>query len=885
MDVSPPALGVPLQRGEPSTASAGNIAAPARAAGFFALAVILGQVVLIASVMRAAGLDPLALRRVVYIAAAGFIINHLLPVRLRLPFFSLLSVAAMVVVLGGTIDSRVPDLVRGLLRTATLISCGGLLIGICHLSIGFWKRAALLCGAGGVVALLRAEAWDTGMLAVVWPVLASMFMFRVMIYLYDRATWPKPVTPSQSTAYFFLFPNACTLLFPVIDFRTFCQKHYDENAFVIYQRGATWMARGVLHLLAYRVVDRLFAIEASAVVDGGGLIQFVLSNVFLYLKVSGTFHLIVGLLLLFGFNLPETNHRYFLASSFTDYWRRVNIYWRNFIMKVVYYPAFFRLKHLGQARALALATLWSFLVTWALHLYQTWWIKGSVTWSLTDALFWGALGVLVLLNSLWELKRNRRRKLAGAHYSTREVVGLVLRTAGTFAVICLLWSLWSTPTLPQWLHIWSLADGRTLAWGAAALGCVMLATLAFEVLPQSRSRATPLAPDSYIRTGRFGWDVVRCAAPLAIVFAISQPSLQTRLEPGGAGPFADLGAVARILGEKDADARGQARGYYESLTAVDQGGSQFFETMNPGRGLRYLQPVRQVTGQPFGELIPDTTFEHHGWRFTTNRWGMRDRDYELAKPPGTTRLAMLGSSHLMGYGVTDADMFEPAVEARLNAERAPAGRVEVLNFGIGGLSPFAQLWTLREHAARFAPDVVVLLSHTNDYEWTNRDISRTLRKRFPLPARFPHDALSKAGVDANTLEEFAVARLQRVEEALLSFCYRELVRSCRELGATPVYVFLPLPTDLPLDREKIAAQLRTAREAGFTIIDLSDVYASHDREALAQKDSGNHLNKTGHALVANALSARLQELSRLNSSGAQPLGVGDGSPQPDKPRP
>ena len=64
---------------------------------------------------------------------------------------------------------------------------------------------------------------------------------------------------------------------------------------------------------------------------------------------------------LFGFNLPETHHRYFLASSFTDFWRRINIYWKDFMMKVFYYPAYFRLRRFGDTVALVLATVFMFL--------------------------------------------------------------------------------------------------------------------------------------------------------------------------------------------------------------------------------------------------------------------------------------------------------------------------------------------------------------------------------------------------------------------------------------------------------------------------------------------------------------------------------------------
>ena len=44
-------------------------------------------------------------------------------------------------------------------------------------------------------------------------------------------------------------------------------------------------------------------------------------------RVSGQFHVACGMLHLFGHALPETHRRYLLAESFTDYWRRINIYW------------------------------------------------------------------------------------------------------------------------------------------------------------------------------------------------------------------------------------------------------------------------------------------------------------------------------------------------------------------------------------------------------------------------------------------------------------------------------------------------------------------------------------------------------------------------------
>ena len=106
----------------------------------------------------------------------------------------------------------------------------------------------------------------------------------------------------------------------------------------------TWLLRGAIHLILYRLVYNRLVIDAADVTTVPQLVQYLLWPFLLYLRVSGQFHIIVGILHLFGFNLPETHHAYFLASSFTDFWRRINIYWKDFMMKLFYYPAYFRRK-------------------------------------------------------------------------------------------------------------------------------------------------------------------------------------------------------------------------------------------------------------------------------------------------------------------------------------------------------------------------------------------------------------------------------------------------------------------------------------------------------------------------------------------------------------
>ena len=261
--------------------------------------------------------------------------------------------------------------------------------------------------AGGTPHRGRQVPWSSAL----WPILGSMFVFRLIIYLYDRSHETMPPRLSQTLGYFFLLPNVCFPLFPVVDFKKFCRHYYDEDRHKTYQVGIEWIWRGLLQLVLYRLIYYHFTLDPVAVANLGDLVFYMVSTFLLYVRISGQFHLVIGMLHLFGFNLPETHHRYLLASSFTDFWRRINIYWKDFMMKVFYYPAFFRLRRLGDTKALVLATAFTFLMTWFLHFVQWFWIRGSLLIEVNDVMFWTVLALLVLVNSLYETRHGRARIL------------------------------------------------------------------------------------------------------------------------------------------------------------------------------------------------------------------------------------------------------------------------------------------------------------------------------------------------------------------------------------------------------------------------------------------------------------------------------------------
>ncbi len=162
----------------------------------------------------------------------------------------------------------------------------------------------------------------------------------------------------DTLSYFFLLPNYCFMHFPVVDYRTMQRGYFADDVHAIQRRGLQMMFRGTVHLLALspglpRDVDS----RRRGCTTWPVSLATWSATTCLYLQVSGQFHIACGMLHLFGFQLPETHHNYLLATGFTDYWRRINIYWKDFMVRLFFNPVVFRLKRWPQPAALAAGTI------------------------------------------------------------------------------------------------------------------------------------------------------------------------------------------------------------------------------------------------------------------------------------------------------------------------------------------------------------------------------------------------------------------------------------------------------------------------------------------------------------------------------------------------
>ena len=410
---------------------------------------VLAHLGLLFAVFRLFRVEGRGFQTVVLIALAALPIHYLLPFRWKKPLSVAVSIVGLAYVFGAA-------------TAAGVLALAALLIGVCYLPIAWKWRAGTVAALALTFAALRPGFAEAVIPAAVWPVLATMFMFRMIIYLYELKHAKAPESLIDVLGYFFLLPNYCFLHFPVIDFRTFQRGYFANNVHATQRAGLRMMFRGTTHLLLYRLIYHEMLITPDEVHGPVELAGYLVCNYLLYLRVSGQFHLACGMLHLFGHTLPETHRNYLLAESFTDYWRRINIYWKDFMIRVVFNPVVFGLKRRPQPLALAAATAVVFVTTWLLHAYQSYWLRGSWGFSLPDFLFWGMLGLLVLVNVQLDARRSRASRAKADSRAPRALALRSVRVAATFVTIALLWSLWSSPSVSSWAGM--LSRGLAGAW-------------------------------------------------------------------------------------------------------------------------------------------------------------------------------------------------------------------------------------------------------------------------------------------------------------------------------------------------------------------------------------------------------------------------------------
>lgn len=353
--------------------------------------------------------------------------------------------------------------------------------------------------------------------------------------------------------------------------------------------------------------------------------------------------------------------------------------------------------------------------------------------------------------------------------------------------------------------------------------------------------------------------------------------------PAGAGHSLMRGLRSNDWNETDREAT--AGGYYEGL-------------LNPGEGaaadgtrdevaLRLLgKPERWVSFHDLCatryhddaflqfDLYPNVerpVFDHV---FTTNHLGLRDREgYAPAKPPGVFRIALLGSSIDMGWGVRTDETYENRLEDWLNHYARARGlqrRFEVINFACAAYGPAQRVESYRRKAAAFDPDLVLYSVTTLDPRLSQIHICQLLAHRVRSMPAYVREVIDRAGLSAEDLtlgpdgdlrdkggvKEKLAPGLGALGDGALGL----LAAQCRAAGTPLRCLIVPRAglADAPEARAAgVARLLAIAGRHAVPAIDLSAAFDDEDLSDVELAPWDDHPNARGHQLLFIALAKTL----------------------------
>src|SRR5690606_37087115 len=148
---------------------------------------------------------------------------------------------------------------------------------------------------------------------------------------------------------------------------------------------------------------------------------------------------------------------------------------------------------------------------------------------------------------------------------------------------------------------------------------------------------------------------------------------------------------------------------------------------------------------------------------------------------GTFRVALVGSSNDMGYGVPQEQIYPDLLEERLNAELQGRGfeRFEVLDFSVGGYHLLDRLFVMDTKVPALQPDLILVVATMHDLRWQIYElVVRRLSKGQDLRYDFLREFAADSGAEPGQSPMRIRQRLRPRREALA----RAPLAAMREIG-------------------------------------------------------------------------------------------------------
>lgn len=777
------------------------------------------------------------------IATGGYVCYQFLPKDIKLPFLFGLNILAIFSLLGW--QAGIATTVIGLL-----------LFLIASLQISAWSRAALMLGVGSVLALGKVGMINFPWLNTAATVLGGLFMFRAMIYLYESHYGKVGKDRWININYFFLLPNLIFVIFPVVDYKTFQRNYQVTPQLGLHQKGLLWIMRGLFHLFLYRLIYYYLVPAPSEITDIYDVLIYMATSYMLIVRLSGIFHLSAGIICLFGFNLPPTFDNYFLATSFSDLWRRINIYWKDFMMKVFYFPIFFLFKKRDN-RAIFITVLVVFFINWLLHQYQWFWVNGNFPLRLVDGIFWMVFGLLVALNSIWQKQNSKKKKKGIAAFSFPSAAVNTLKIMGMFAFMSVIWSFWISPSISAWQQLLQrglpVKANQALLIAVASIAIWGIGVLAhFVHYRLQKAKAIP---------GENTLSVLYAAGG-SLLLLLGIPQVYNTIEKQYA---VDLSPVIETK-LNALDEQLLFEGYYESVLAGNNLNSRMWEVnthknKHEDEANNLIEtPIYELTNDLIGKALkPSAQIKFKGKQLSTNSFALRDRAYSLKKPPKTIRIALLGGSSEMGSGVADHEVFDNLIEDRLSTALPWKSyeKVEIINFAASGIHLPNQVGMLEQRVAKFNPDIMVYCVHPGETYRSLKSFSKIPGQGFLKDYPNLLSIYEAAGIHSNEEREVTIMKLIDHQQALTEWGLNRMSSYCEAQNIIPVCWFLPILKYKEQEGIKKEAYLNLFKDHGFFVFDFEQAYEDRNKREYFVGTYDKHPNALAHQRLADVITDSL----------------------------
>lgn len=273
---------------------------------------------------------------------------------------------------------------------------------------------------------------------------------------------------------------------------------------------------------------------------------------------------------------------------------------------------------------------------------------------------------------------------------------------------------------------------------------------------------------------------------------------------------------------------------------------------------------RACDGFPFRELVPGAATTLCGRAVQINDFGMRDDPCESSPPRGVVRLALLGASNDMGWGVAHEETYATQLESLLAEPQRLGRKVEVVNFSVPGYTALEQLWAIEARALPLEPHALLFSVTLPDlrHEIVGRLAARVRAGR-DLGWEFVRDIVARSGAVATDELPAAARKLRPFTRELVTGVFRELALLRESHGVPIVVLALKLEAGDEVERE-LAWAADAADAAGLPVVRAFTACAPLlPIELYVDARTDHHPGPAGHRRIAEELADPISRLEAL----------------------